>query len=145
MVPQHRRVFKKARGRMQNVNHNDSVVSVSTETFTHTVVEQVAANDAATVTQVTRRSLVRVLIVHINIARPVCNLMFGPEHKPHHRIMVGGVVAGFGVFIAHYFAHVESALVEGLADFFGYGLHGLGLTPIIETLTAHFERDKVKE
>jgi hypothetical protein len=128
MLPQHRRAFKQAYGRQQN-----KVVLVQTETKTQVV---------AVAPHRVRRSIVKVLIVNINVARPVCNVLFGEGHRPIHRFAMGGMVAITGVAVAKFFGHVHNPFVAGAADFVGYGLHGLGLMPIFEHVAARFEASR---
>ena len=74
------------------------------------------------------------LVRRVNITRKRCNHLVGKEHSSFHRIAVGVVFMTLGVGIAKSFAHNQYEVVEYLADITGYGLHGLGLTPIVERL-----------
>lgn len=79
-----------------------------------------------------RRSAAHVLIIRVNIARPICNMMFGENHHPLHRFGVGVVVAGAGVVMAKTFGHGYGTAIGFLADGVGFGLHALGITPFLE-------------
>lgn len=79
---------------------------------------------------------VRLVLVRVNVIRPICSVVLGRNHSVLHRMMAGFVVAAVGVFIAK---HGAAYINEYIADGFGYGLHGIGLVPFIEYLSEHFE------
>lgn len=79
-----------------------------------------------------------IIIVRVNVIRPVCRLVFGHNHSVAHRMVAGIAVAAFGVFIVKHFGHVENEFIAATVDGVGYGLHGLGLTPFAEYLSGMF-------
>jgi len=70
----------------------------------------------------------------VNVVRPLCNSMMGKHHTVTHRMLVGLGIMIFGAFIAHFFSHYEEVWVAVLGDTIGFGLHGIGLVPLIEAL-----------
>lgn len=85
-----------------------------------------------------RTPLVMKIAKHCNLIKPVCNSMFGKEHSLAHRMATGATVAIVGVIISKSLGHMENAIVEGIGDAVGYGLHGLGITPFIEWIAKTF-------
>ena len=84
---------------------------------------------------------IRVLKVlrRVNVVRTACDHMMGPNHSTVHRILAGGVVMLVGVVLAKYAGHHEVVVVQYVGDLVGYGIHGLGLTPIAEVLLEDVE------
>lgn len=85
--------------------------------------------------QPTKRQTAHNMIVQINIVRPVASLLFGKNHHAAQRIGVGMALAAMGVCMVH-FLHVENEYATLAIDGIGYGLHGIGLTPLVESLAA---------
>lgn len=85
------------------------------------------------------RRHVSLIVYRVNIVRPICNNLVGKHHTFRHRLVTGIVVMVVGVVIAKTVGHSENELVAILGDGLGYGLHGLGLTPIVEAMLETFE------
>lgn len=81
-------------------------------------------------------SPVRLILVRVNVIRPICSVVLGKNHSILHRMVAGFLMAAVGVFVAK---HGASWVNEYLADGVGYGLHGVGLVPFIEYLSEHYE------
>lgn len=70
----------------------------------------------------------------LNLPRELCHLILGREHKPHHRMIAGGVVMVCGVLVAKS-AHAASLeTTKVFLDLTGYFIHGLGAVPFVEWL-----------
>ena len=69
----------------------------------------------------------------LNIPHWVCHATIGREHKPHHRMIAGIVVMSIGVSIAKASSYFDAHFMHYLLDGVGYGIHGIGLTPFIES------------
>ena len=72
-------------------------------------------------------------VTKINVPRTICSFLFGKRHARRHQMVVGVIIMGAGVTVAHaasWFDHTP--IVGGLLDGLGYGIHGIGLTPFIE-------------
>lgn len=63
----------------------------------------------------------------------LCHATIGREHKTHHRMIAGVVVMAVGVSIAKASGQFESHWVHYVLDGLGYGIHGIGLAPFIES------------
>ncbi len=73
--------------------------------------------------------------VHVaNVPKHICSAVLGRNHGYGSRIIVGIVVGVSGVAVAKFFGHSPNVYVEYAGDAIGYGLHGMGLTPILEYL-----------
>lgn len=75
----------------------------------------------------------------INIAKKICNQLLGNEHHVAQRIGLGLVIMAVGVVLAKASSGCNSEFLEYTGDCVGYGLHGVGLTPIIESMLAAAE------
>ena len=76
----------------------------------------------------------KIAIRNVDIVRPLCNKLIGRDHASHHRITVGVAIIIGGVIISKTLGHVHFFPVAVVFDALGYGLHGIGLVPIIEYL-----------
>ena len=85
------------------------------------------------------KNIVFVVVYHMNVARPICTHLVGHHHTFAHRLLTGVVLMAVGVFIAKYFGHHPNEVVAAIGDGVGYGLHGLGLTPIVEAMLKNYE------
>jgi len=85
------------------------------------------------------RALSLRLVRSINVTRVVCNHLVGKEHSKRHRMIVGVVLMVVGVAVAKHAGHSDVFLVAFGGDGLGYALHGLGLTPFVESIIASFE------
>jgi hypothetical protein len=88
--------------------------------------------------------LVRVhkVVNRLNAPRKLCEVAFASP-KVHHRILAGVMIGCCGVGIAkspEYF-HVHVEVATYFADVIGYGIHGIGLTPILECLMKVFSNE----
>lgn len=73
--------------------------------------------------------------VHVaNVPKHICSALLGRQHSYRSRMLMGVMVGLSGVVVAKYFGHSTSQYVGYVGDAVGYGLHGMGLTPIIEYL-----------
>lgn len=84
-----------------------------------------------------RRSPVQVILVHINVIRPICSVVLGKNHSTTHRLAAGFIVAAIGVVIAKHAGAFGNEYIEHIGDGVGYALHGLGLVPFIEYLAEY--------
>lgn len=82
---------------------------------------------------------IRIVIYRINIVRPVCNHLVGKKHNFGHRLITGVAVMIAGVLIAKEVGHSHNEIIAMVGDTVGYGLHGLGLTPIVEAMIGEYE------
>lgn len=62
----------------------------------------------------------------------VCDHLFGETHTHSHRMVVGAGLVIVGVSVAK--IHTESFILHMVVDAFGYGIHGLGVTPFLSHL-----------
>lgn len=69
----------------------------------------------------------------LNLPHWFCHTTIGREHKSHHRMIAGTILMGVGVSIAKASSGFEAHWVHYVLDGIGYGIHGLGLTPFIES------------
>lgn len=86
-----------------------------------------------------RRNVVHVILVHVNIVRPICSVVLGKKHSTAHRLIAGFIVAALGVIIAKHSSVFGNEYIEHIGDGVGYALHGMGLVPFIEFLSEHVE------
>jgi hypothetical protein len=89
--------------------------------------------------ELTKKSGLQVVIVKVNIIRPIASCVFGKNHNTAHRLLAGTVVMAAGVMIAKYVGHSPNEIIAHLGDGVGYGLHGIGLIPFIESIAEKFE------
>jgi uncharacterized protein YcfJ len=82
---------------------------------------------------------IQIFIYRVNVVRPICNHLVGRHHTFTHRLITGVIVMVVGVLIAKHFGHSSNQLVAIIGDAIGYGLHGLGLTPLVESMVGEFE------
>lgn len=75
-------------------------------------------------------------IKRVNPTHAICNSLVGEHHSFRHRAVVGICIMVVGVMVAKYFGHSEIQAVAVCGDCVGYGLHGIGLIPFVETLVA---------
>jgi hypothetical protein len=80
-----------------------------------------------------RRIVIRVLHVG-NVPRIICSHLLGHHHDKRHRMIAGFCVMVVGVGCAKLAVFTSYELAKYLLDLFGYAIHGLGLTPFIESL-----------
>lgn len=80
-----------------------------------------------------------VVVVRVNVVRPLASLVFGKNHSVGHRMLAGTLVMAIGVMIAKYVGHSANEIIAHLGDGIGYGLHGIGLIPFIESMASKFE------
>lgn len=83
--------------------------------------------------------MIRLVIIRINVVRPLCDSLVGENHTFKHRAGVGIIVMLLGVLIAKTFGHHEIQAVAVIADAVGYGLHGVGLIPFAEAIISQKE------
>lgn len=62
----------------------------------------------------------------------ITDSIFGENHTATHRTITGCAVMLVGVAVAHSGEIIAFGAVKILADVAGYGLHGIGLVPIIK-------------
>jgi hypothetical protein len=84
-------------------------------------------------------SPVHVVLVRINVIRPLCAVVLGKKHSTFHRLLAGFLVAAMGVLIAKHAGAFHNVYIEHIGDGVGYALHGMGLVPFIEFLSEHVE------
>ena len=76
------------------------------------------------------------LLKYTNIARPLCDHLMGSQHTHIHHMSIGVILMSTGVIIAKMAGHSEFLFLSYIGDGIGYAIHGLGLTPFLEHLTA---------
>jgi len=76
----------------------------------------------------------KVFIRKVNLVRPLCNKLIGKEHEFHHRAMGGIAIMLVGVVVAKYLGHTPMEGVNIIGETVGFGLHGIGLSPFLESL-----------
>lgn len=81
----------------------------------------------------------RTIVFKINVVTPLASLVFGRSHSTAQRLMAGALVMAVGVMIAKYVGHSHNEIVAHIGDGIGYGLHGMGLIPFIESIASKFE------
>lgn len=75
------------------------------------------------------------IILVIYLPKTICNWLFGESHPFIHRLFTGLAIAIAGVFLARFSEHLHNETLSFTGDLCGYGLHGIGITPIIERMT----------
>lgn len=70
----------------------------------------------------------------IFLPRTICNQLFGTKHPFIHRFIAGLIIAACGVYLADYCKSLHNELYRFSGDVFGMGLHGIGITPVIEKM-----------
>ncbi len=68
----------------------------------------------------------------LNLSKFICDHVIGKKHTKTHRRVCGLIVMVVGVFIAEIVGHLVP-YTEFMCNTIGYGLHGTGLLPFIET------------
>lgn len=71
-------------------------------------------------------------IKRLNIVGHACRFAFGEDHPLWARLLSGGTIAATGVLVAKIGGEIHVFHFHFIADYFGYALHGLGITPFIE-------------
>lgn len=74
------------------------------------------------------------LLHRLNLPRYICNILVDKKHCLCHRYFVGILVMMCGVVIAKTIGHHPTHYIALVGDTLGYGLHGIGLIPFVETL-----------
>lgn len=69
-----------------------------------------------------------------NVPRIICIHLLGHHHDKRHRMIAGFCVMIVGVGCAKLAVFTSYEIAKYLLDLFGYAIHGLGLTPFIESL-----------
>lgn len=81
-----------------------------------------------------KKKHLKFLIHNANIPKKVCNHVLGKDHSHTHRKIVGFVCIAIGILIGKtFFVHVGQPAIEYCAELIGFSLHGVGLTPFIES------------
>lgn len=75
----------------------------------------------------------------INLPHHVCEHLLGKKHTLKHRLIVGFFVMGSGVMFTKLTGFVDSHVAHVMIDIVGWGIHGLGFTPYLETVVRGFE------
>lgn len=70
------------------------------------------------------------VVSRLNVSRLICNHLLSESHTDRHRIFVGILFMSGGVMVTQIPVALHS--IHLLLDGLGYGIHGIGLTPIIE-------------
>jgi hypothetical protein len=97
-----------------------------------------SATDFAMLDSKGRPGILRIVLVKVNVARPICDHVIGEEHTPEHRMVAGVVVMFVGVGVAHTAAYMPLEALKWIADALGYGIHALGTLPFLEHLTESY-------
>lgn len=93
-------------------------------------------------TKIKPRIFVSYCVKKCNLPKVISSHLFGENHSPAHRKGTGVVLMIIGVAISKQ-PFIEAHIIHGLADLIGYAIHGLGLTPFIES-TEKISEKKVK-
>lgn len=80
--------------------------------------------------------MIKVVLIRINVVRPICDSLVGEHHTFRHRAMIGVLVMLVGVMIAKSLGHSSYHIVAVVGDAIGYGLHGIGLIPFAEAIVS---------
>lgn len=75
----------------------------------------------------------------VNFVKKIFTQVFGQNHSTTHRIIAGLFLIVGGVIISKTIGHHDIFAVQIFGDGLGYGLHGIGLVPIIDALVATLE------
>lgn len=78
------------------------------------------------------------LVQRVNVPRMIASHLIGKRHSTAHHMAVGLAVMMAGVGIAHLGSAVESFFIRVWLDIVGWGIHGLGLTPYLESVISAF-------
>ena len=70
----------------------------------------------------------------ICVSKLICNHLVGENHTHTHRCTVGLVIMGVGVGITKAALTVDVGIIHGVADLVGYGIHGVGDIPFVESI-----------
>lgn len=82
------------------------------------------------------------IIRYVNLPRHICDAVLNKKHTKVHRISAGMVLMVIGVIIAKASGAVSITIIHIIGDAIGYGLHGIGITPIIEHFVQEEEEDE---
>ncbi len=82
--------------------------------------------------------VIHIVLIRLNVVRPVCDSLVGKHHTVRHRMITGVIIMVIGVAIAKVVGHSPYAMLAGIGDGVGYALHGLGLMPFAEHLSEKF-------
>ena len=82
-----------------------------------------------------------IIILGAPIRHAACHL-FGEKHTLTHRSVIGVIAMATGVCIAKSGELFHFEIMQYACDLVGYGIHGIGVTPILEHL---IELSKVEE
>lgn len=80
-------------------------------------------------------------VAKVNIPRLIAQQLVGSTHKPVHHFGVGAVFMVVGVTVAGAGSAIPWPGGHVLADIFGWSLHALGMTPVIEHVLALVAED----
>lgn len=79
-------------------------------------------------------------LLHVaNLPHHICEHLLGKRHTTTHRMIIGFFVMGTGVLITKSTVFVDGHTLHILIDIVGWGIHGLGFTPYLETVVRGFE------
>ncbi len=70
------------------------------------------------------------LIDKINVSKHIVDHLVGVNHNHVHRVSVGIIIAYIGTYLTHFMSHY-SLFVTLTGELVGFGMHGIGLIPII--------------
>lgn len=68
-----------------------------------------------------------------NLPKAICRHLVGDDHSTHHHMIVGCVVMALGVAVAKSVEYTTFPGSHFVLDMVGYAIHGLGLTPFVES------------
>lgn len=71
-------------------------------------------------------------VTKCNLPRIISYHLFGKNHTSTHRKGTGVLLMIIGVAISKQ-PFFEAYIIHGIADLVGYAIHGLGLTPFVES------------
>jgi hypothetical protein len=76
----------------------------------------------------------KIIFNNIKLSRVVCDHLFSKSHTEVHRIGIGFIIMGMGVFVSKIPTSIHA--IHFLLDGIGYGIHGIGIAPIIDKLAS---------
>lgn len=71
---------------------------------------------------------------NLNLPRMICVHLIGEQHTHVHHMIVGFVIMVFGITVVKLSLLADWSFIHVAGDLSGYAIHGIGLTPFVETI-----------
>lgn len=71
---------------------------------------------------------------HFDLSKAICNHLVGDHHTRTHRYSAGICIMAVGVGLTKVVLFTEIGLVHAFGDLIGYGVHGIGAIPFVDSL-----------